>query len=159
MNDRTRLPSLGTMIAYRDPKAAIDWLEKAFGFETSLLVTDDAGNIAHSELRFGNGYIMVGGEWAGGEGMGGVTAKSPRSLGGANTQHVHVQMEAGIDAHCERARAAGATIIREPEDQSYGDRVYVALDPDGHAWSFGQTVRALSNTEMEGATGLKVKSS
>ena len=70
---------------------------------------------------------------------------------------MHVQLEKGIDAHCERARAAGAVIVREPADQFYGDRVYAARDPEGHVWSFAQTVRRVSREEAEKASGLKIE--
>jgi uncharacterized glyoxalase superfamily protein PhnB len=87
-------------------------------------------------MRFGDGedYIMVGSEWAD------FTA-SPASVGGKNTQTIHVHLNDGLDAHCARARAAGATIIREPADQFYGDRTYTAKDREGHVWSLAQTVR------------------
>ncbi|MGA2396423.1 MAG: VOC family protein, partial [Candidatus Lustribacter sp.] len=81
---------------------------------------------------------------------------SPASTGGKNTQILHVQLDAGIDAHCERARAAGATIIREPADEFYGDRVYSARDPEGHVWTFAQLVRAVSRSEAEKASGLTI---
>jgi uncharacterized glyoxalase superfamily protein PhnB len=67
-----------------------------------------------------------------------------------------VQLRDGIDAHCARAHAAGAVITREPEDQFSGDRVYAARDPEGHVWSFGQTLRQVSREEAEQATGLKI---
>lgn len=70
---------------------------------------------------------------------------------------VHVQIEDSIDAHCERARKAGAEILQEPIDQFYGDRTYHAHDPDGHVWTFGQTVRHVSREEAEQATGLKIE--
>jgi uncharacterized glyoxalase superfamily protein PhnB len=148
MTEMSHRATLGSALAYRDPKAAIDWLEKAFGFETTLLLTDNDGNVAHSELSFGDGYIMVGNEWA-------ENIKSPASVGGANTQTIHIQLTEGIDAHCERARAAGATIIQEPEDQFYGDRTYRALDPEGHMWTFGQTMRVMTPEEWDAASGLK----
>ena len=59
----------------------------------------------------------------------------------------------------ERARAAGAVILAEPEDQFYGDRTYRARDPEGHVWTFGQTVRYVPETEWEAASGLKVAKS
>ena len=62
--------------------------------------------------------------------------KSPASVGGANTQLVHVRLERDLDGHCERARKAGATIFQEPADQFYGDRTYRAFDHEGHCWSF-----------------------
>jgi uncharacterized glyoxalase superfamily protein PhnB len=45
-----------------------------------------------------------------------------------------------VDAHCERARAAGAAILREPEEPGIGARIYTAEDPEGHRWMFGQPV-------------------
>lgn len=149
MSDAFPRPSLGTAVYYLDPFAALDWLEKAFGFERQFVVTDNDGQLAHSEMRFGNGYIMVCRAWA--EDM-----ASPQSIGGKNTQSVHVQLDDGIDAHCARARAAGAVITREPADQFYGDRVYAGRDPEGHVWSFGQTVSKVSREEAEQRSGLKI---
>ena len=62
-----------------------------------------------------------------------------------------------MDAHCGRARAAGATILAEPSDQFYGDRTYRAVDLEGHVWSFGQTVRQVSREQAEAASGLKIE--
>lgn len=142
-------PTLSMGISYKDPRAALAWLERAFGFEVSFIVEGEDGSVAHSEMRLGDGVIMVGGEWD-------ERHRSPASIGGVNTQSVHVQLGADIDAHCARARAAGAVIIREPADQFYGDRVYGALDPEGHVWTFGQTVRAMTYKEMENAGGMKI---
>jgi uncharacterized glyoxalase superfamily protein PhnB len=149
MDDPFRRPSLGSAVFYRDPLAALDWLEKAFGFERTMVITDADGNLGHSEMKFGDGYIMVGPEWT-------HHVASPASVGGKNTQSVHVQLKDGSDAHCERARSAGAVIVRDLEDQFYGDRTYSAKDPEGHVWSFGQTVRRVSREEAEQASGLKI---
>jgi uncharacterized glyoxalase superfamily protein PhnB len=147
-----RRPTFGSAVFYRDPSAALDWLEKAFGFQRSMVITDQQGKLAHSEMRFGDGdgYLMVGSEWA-------EFVASPASVGGKNTQTIHVHMNHGIDAHCARARAAGATIIREPADQFYGDRSYMARDPEGHVWSFAQTVRYVTREEAEKTSGLKIE--
>jgi uncharacterized glyoxalase superfamily protein PhnB len=158
----THRSTFGPAVFYRDPRAALEWLEKAFGFETTLLITDEAGNVAHSEMNFGDGYIMVGGEWSGRiawEDPAMRNIKAPGSVGGANTQNVHVQLTEDIDAHCERARAAGARIEQEPETQFYGDRTYRAVDLEGHMWTFGQTVKVMSQDEWAAASGLKVTSS
>jgi uncharacterized glyoxalase superfamily protein PhnB len=114
MDDPFRRPTFGSAVFYREPLAALEWLEKAFGFERSMVITDKDGKLAHSEMKFGDGYIMVGSEWAD-------FVASPASISGKNSQSIHVHLKDGIDAHCERARAAGATIIREPADQFYGD--------------------------------------
>src|SRR3546814_8165772 len=100
---------------------------------TDLLDAD--GNLAHSEMEYGNSSIMVGNEWSDDH-------RSPANLGGKNTQTVHVQLGRGedIDAHCETARAAGADIVAAPETQYYGDRTYRAKDPEGPNWTFGFTV-------------------
>ncbi|PXW28123.1 VOC family protein [Paraburkholderia caballeronis] len=150
MSETFRRPTFGSAVYYRDPFAALDWLEKAFGFTRQFVVSDDSGRLCHSEMRFGDGYLMVCGEWPG------MPSTSPAAVDGRNTQSVHVQLHDGLDAHCERARAAGAKIVREPEDQFYGDRVYVAIDPEGHLWSFVQTVRDVSREEAERASELKI---
>jgi uncharacterized glyoxalase superfamily protein PhnB len=79
------------------------------------------------------------------------------SICGKNTQTIHVHLNDGLDAHCARSRAAGATIIREPADQFYGDRTYTAKDPEGHVWSFAQTVRYVAGENAEKASGLKIE--
>ena len=144
-----RAANLSSAVCYQDPKAALEWLEKAFGFETAMVITDAQGNLAHSEMRFGDSLVMIGNEWS-------ASHKSPKSIGGLNTQTVHVHLESDIDAHCARARAAGATILQEPADQFYGDRTYRASDPEGHIWTFGQTVRVVTREEAAQASGLKI---
>jgi len=143
-------PNLISAVCYRDPKAALIWLEKAFGFELVFLVEDAEGNLGHSEMRFGNACVMVGNEWSDDH-------KSPASVGGKNTQTVHIQLSEGdLDAHCERARAAGAEIIVAPATQFYGDRTYRCKDPEGHIWTVARTVESVSVEEMERRTGLKI---
>jgi uncharacterized glyoxalase superfamily protein PhnB len=115
-----------------------------------MVIKDKDGNLGHSEMRFAGGLIYVGSEWAD-------HVCSPASVGGKNTQSIHVHIQDGIDAHCERARAAGAVIVREPEDQFYGDRVYMAKDLEGHVWSFGQSVRQVTREEAEAASGLTIE--
>ena len=150
MKDPFRRSSFGSQVFYRDPWAALDWLEKAFGFERSMVISDKDGRLGHAQMRFGDGYLMVGSEWVD-------FVASPTSVGGKNTQSIHVQLPDGIDAHCERARAAGAAILMEPADQFYGDRTYRARDLEGHVWTFAQTVRSVSREEAERASGLKIE--
>ena len=142
--------TIGPVIWYRDPRAAIAWLETAFGFERRLVVEGDDGTIAHSELTLGDGYIMVVGPPR-------EKAVSPMQFGGRATQSVHVQLTAGVDEHYARARAAGAAITRDLATQAYGDRVYVCTDLEDHPWSFGQTVQVLSDDQVAEATGHTLK--
>lgn len=134
---------------YRDPRAAIAWLQKAFGFEVAMLIETPDGAIAHAELSLGDALIMVGGEWD-------ADHLSPASVGGRNTQSIHIQIDTSLDAHFERARAAGAGIYAEPETQFYGDRTYRCRDPEGHIWTVGQTVARVTADEAAAATGLKI---
>ncbi|MDR3510826.1 MAG: VOC family protein [Caulobacteraceae bacterium] len=145
-----RRPSLTSCPCYRDAKAALVWLEEAFGFEPSMVILGPDGEVAHSEMRFGDGLIMVGNEWS-------ENHSSPLRLEGRNTQTIHVQLDEDVDAHCERARRAGAEIIQPPETQFYGDRTYRARDLEGHIWTFGQTVQVLSEDEWTKAGGVTVR--
>lgn len=140
-------------VFYKDPIAAIRWLEKAFGFEVAALIMDGDGNLAHSEIKFAGASLNVGGEWEGPI-VGPARMRSPASVEGINTQFLRFHLESGIDEHCERARAAGARIVAEPEDQFYGDRVYRALDPEGHVWNFAQEVAAFDPDAMHEKMGL-----
>jgi uncharacterized glyoxalase superfamily protein PhnB len=141
-------PAFIPSLAYKNNRAALAWLETAFGFEPSEILSDGSGNIVHAEMTYGDGVVMIGGEWAD-------WTRSPASLGGKNTQRVHVQIEQGIDEHCARARQAGAKIVMEPADQFYGARTYIATDLEGHYWTFAQTVRGVSKQEMENASGFR----
>lgn len=145
-------------VFYQDPLAALKWLERAFQFDTTALVTDAEGKVGHAEMTFQGGVIQVGGEWEGPP-VGATRMRSPRSVEGINTQFIRVHLTDGLDAHCASARAEGARIVAEPEDQFYGARVYRALDPEGHLWNFSQEVRVVSGEDMEAASGLKIRSS
>lgn len=125
-------PSLMAYPTYADPKAAMAFLEAAFGFETDVLVLGEDDEVVHAEMRFGDSKIGVGTVWS-------ERIASPKELG-KSTASVHVQMQTDIDAHFEQAVKAGAEVIRPPGTQPYGDRTYVAADLDGNIWSFGQTV-------------------
>ena len=150
MDDPFRRPTMGSAVFYKDPLAALDWLENAFGFERSMIITDLDGKLAHAEMRFGDGYIMVGSEWID-------YVASPASTGGKVTQTINVHLDDGIDAHCARAQAAGAVILRPLNDEFYGDRTYSVRDPEGHVWSFAQTIRLVSREDAEKASGLKIE--
>jgi uncharacterized glyoxalase superfamily protein PhnB len=150
MSARPNRPAIIPALSYQDPRAALDWLQKAFGFEIEMVIEDEAGNPVHSELRYADGVIMVGAEWN-------ADTKSPASLGRKCTQTVHTHMTENIDAHCERARKAGAEILQEPATQFYGDRTYRARDPEGHIWTFGQTVQVMAPAEWDKAGGVKTR--
>jgi uncharacterized glyoxalase superfamily protein PhnB len=131
-------PRISSAVSYEDPAKAIDWLCNAFGFEVRLKVEAGDGSIVHSELVFGEGVIMLGGEKND-------YRQSPRAINGANTQNMMIYVD-DIEAHCKRAREAGARIVSEPTTTDYGeeywaDRGYEAEDLDGHHWWFSQRLR------------------
>jgi uncharacterized glyoxalase superfamily protein PhnB len=111
---------------YKDAPAAIAWLGKAFGFTEHAVYPGPDGTIAHAELALGAGIIMLGSMKDDAFGM-----KSPRDLGGVN------QRLYDTDALYERAKAAGAEIVRELADTDYGSRDFMCRDLEGHLWSFG----------------------
>jgi hypothetical protein len=88
MDDPFRRPALTPSVFYRDPWAALDFLEQAFGFERSMVITDQDGRLAHCELRFGDSLIYLGSEWTD-------YIASPASIDGKNTQSVHVHSRTG----------------------------------------------------------------
>jgi uncharacterized glyoxalase superfamily protein PhnB len=127
------------MVSYEDVAAAIDWLAEAFGFhESGQRYTDADGRVTHAELELGGATVVLG--WPGSD------YHSPTHHA-AECEHarrwlatpwvidgVHVTVD-DVDAHYERARAAGATILRELEDLPFG-RLYSAADLEGHRWMF-----------------------
>ncbi len=118
---------------YRDAPAAIEWLCNAFGFEKMLVVPGEGRTIAHAQLVFGNGMIMLG---SAGNTEFDKLQKPPSDLGGVGTQSCYIVVE-DTDAHHARAVAAGAEIIIDIKDEDYGGRGYSCRDPEGHLWNFG----------------------
>ena len=115
-------------LTYDDAPAAIEWLCRAFGFKKRLVVPDAKGGVMHSELSLGPGVIMVSSpKPADGR-------VSPRNA--ARSQGVCVRVD-DPDAHCARAKAAGAEVVRDIKDEEYGARGYQVKDLEGHSWYFG----------------------
>lgn len=118
-------------LRYTDAYGAIDWLCRAFGFERQGVYDGPGNTVAHAQLTLGGAVLMLGSARDGGAYPG----KTPQQLGGI-TGSIYVYV-AAPDAHCSRARAAGARIALEPYDTDYGSREYAAYDPEGYWWSFG----------------------
>jgi uncharacterized glyoxalase superfamily protein PhnB len=127
MNERR--PKVYPCLAYRDPAAAIDFLQRAFGFSPLLTVPGEDGVIMHAELSLGDEVVMLGGSkpdlgWV-----------SPLDLPALNATVCFFIDE--VDAHYARAVASGARIVRALRDTNYGSREYSVKDPEGHEWHFG----------------------
>lgn len=120
-------------LRYRNAKAAIDWLCRAFGFERHLVVPGEGEQIVHAQLSFGAGMIMLG---SARDDDFGKLMTHPDETGGRETMSAYV-IVADADAHCARAKAAGAKIVRDIQDEDHGGRAYSCRDPEGHLWNFG----------------------
>jgi uncharacterized glyoxalase superfamily protein PhnB len=132
----THRPTIVPQVPYQDISAALAFLERAFGFReipTARFVRAD-GELLHATVEFGNSLVGVGGQGHHG-------AISPMS-GGGESQFISVQVD-DVDAHYQRAVAAGARIANELRDHSWGERTYWALDLEGHRWRFGQPIRGV----------------
>ena len=126
---------------YRDVAGALQFLTTAFGCEERVRMPAPDGTVAHAEVAFENGMVMMGNP--------GPDYKNPQQLG-HRTQLIYIYVD-DVDGHFERAQAAGATIVAPPEDKFYGDRAYLAEDPEGHQWNFAEHVRDVSAEEMKTA--------
>jgi PhnB protein len=128
-------------LLYEDVAGALDWLAEAFGFEEVLRHEGPDGSVNHAEMRVGGESIMMGDP--------GPDYRNPKRLG-TRTSQLYVMVD-DVDAHYERAKAAGAEISKELTAEDYGHRRYDACDPEGQLWSFAQAVREVPADEW-GAT-------
>lgn len=138
-------PDVIPMLTYEDGSAALAWLARVFGFHERFRL-GEGERIGHAEMVAGTGVIMLAGMGVGGD------YQSPRRLRETHEparrmaatpyviNGVHVVV-ADVDAHFQHARAEGATILSEPQDEPYG-RLYRAEDLEGHRWMFLQQPKA-----------------
>ena len=113
------------VLIYPDVRAAVAWLERAFGFSERLQIGEDH----RSQVSVGDGAVIIGD----------VRGDRIPPRAGETTHSVMVRVEDAA-SHCERARAAGARIVDELTDHMYGERQYTAADPAGHQWTFSETL-------------------
>jgi uncharacterized glyoxalase superfamily protein PhnB len=118
-------------LLYEDGEAALDWLANAFGFRLVDRTTGGAGGL-HAEMDVGDGSRIYLGSPPNPE------FKNPAEVGRTSSLYILV---ADVDAHYERARAAGAEIVEEPNDLPFGHRRYGCRDPQGHEWFFATPIR------------------
>ena len=119
-------------LRYRDAPAMIDWLQRAFGFRKHVVYEDEDGTVAHAQLTYGGGMIMLGS--AKDDAFGQLVG--PLDAGARQTQTIYVAVD-DPDAHHGIASAAGAEIVMPLTDQHYGSRDYICRDPEGNLWCFG----------------------
>lgn len=130
--NRTVATIIPTM-RYRDAATALEWLCTAFGFEKRMVVPGEGDMIAHAQLVFGNGMIMLG---SARDDEFGTLQRPPSEKDAPVTQSPYIIVH-DVDAHYERAVAAGAEIVMPLRDEDYGGRDYSCRDPEGYLWNFG----------------------
>jgi uncharacterized glyoxalase superfamily protein PhnB len=118
-------------MGYADARAAVEWLCNAFGLEKLAVVEGDDGRISHAELTLGGDAIVMLGSIQNDT----LGLRVPREIG-AITGGIYVAVD-DLEAHYDRAQAAGAEIVQELTDDGFGGR-YSALDLEGHPWGFGR---------------------
>ena len=124
-------PTICPYVFYEDGMVAMEWLTRAFGFRERFRTMHDDGSLGHCEMELGEGVIMMGS---------GPGYKSPAHLGQTTVGlYVHVD---DVEAHYQRAVAAGADVDGPPVDKPYGVRSYGAVDCEGHQWWFSQPLPA-----------------
>ena len=125
----------------RNAPSAIAWYVDVFGAREKFRLAEPAGRVGHAELELGSAVLMLSEEYPE------LGLVGPETIGRASSSiHLHV---ADADALIAKAKAAGATVTREPTDQFYGERSGAIRDPFGHEWLIGHELEALSPAEMQ----------
>ncbi len=133
MSELPEHASIIPTMRYKDARKAIDWLCEAFGFSKHLVVDGVDDSIAHAQLTYRNGMIMLA---SSGTGQFDGLQKTPAAVGGVGTQSPYIVVP-DADAHYAAAVRAGARIVYDIKNEDYGGRGYSCLDPEGHLWNFG----------------------
>jgi uncharacterized glyoxalase superfamily protein PhnB len=120
-------------LRYRNAPAAMEWLCATFGFEKQHIIANEDGTIAHAQLTFGTGMIMLATVSSTEYGQ---YMKQPDEIGGSETQTAYVFVP-DADVVYHRAKAAGATIVVDIRDENYPGRLFTCRDLEGHIWTIG----------------------
>lgn len=120
---------------------AIEFYTQAFGAAEKFRLVEPGGRVGHAELDFGGTTLMLSEEFPE------YGIKGPSSVGGTTVSiHLHVD---DADALLRQAVAAGAQVVREPQDHFYGERSGTVRDPFGHEWNIGHSIEEVSPEEMQ----------
>ncbi len=118
---------------YRNAPAAIEWLCNVLGFARHAVYAGPDGSIQHAELTLGGGMIMLGSIR---DNEARPYMKQPDEIGGAETRSEYIVVSDADEVY-RRVKAAGAEIVTDIRDQSYGGRDFTCRDPEGRVWSVG----------------------
>lgn len=126
--------TLISSLRYRNALAGIDWLVRAFGFEKKAVYIGPNDTVAHAELTFGSGMVMLGSVSK--EGDYAKLMVQPDEIDFRETKGIYVVVP-DADAVYATAKAAGAEMVMDIRDMEYGGRAFTCRDPEGHLWSVG----------------------
>lgn len=127
-------------LAVDDAAQAIEYYKKAFGATELVRMDAPGGAIGHAELQIGDSRVMLADPFPQ------ASTKPPKELGGTSVS-IFMYVE-DVDAFVKQAVDAGATVLMEPADQFWGDRLGTIQDPFGHAWSIASHVEDLTPEEI-----------
>jgi PhnB protein len=130
-------------LSVRNASEMIEFYKKVFGAVETMRLNQPDGRIGHAELRIHGAAIMLADEFPE------MDFLSPKSLGSKRSPvSIHLYVE-NVDKVYELALAAGATSLREPADQFYGERNAQVRDPSGHCWDLSTQIEEVSPAEMQ----------
>jgi PhnB protein len=141
---RTAATSVGPVTPYivvRGADRAMAFYTQVFGAREDFRLSEPDGKVGHAELLLGDSRLMLADEYPD------FGALGPAAIGGTPVSlHLYV---ADVDATVALAEAQGATVLRVPKDEFYGDRSAQLLDPFGHRWIIATRGEAVSPQEMQ----------
>ena len=120
---------------------ALDFYVRAFKATEIYRLAEPDGKIGHAEFEIGNSRLMISDEYPD------FGALSPQSVGGSPIK-IHLRVD-DVDAFVKAAVAEGATMLRPPKDQFFGERNSMIADPFGHGWYVTTQVEDVSPAEMQ----------
>ena len=132
--------SVTPYLVVKDAAKAIEFYKQAFGAAEKNRMTQPDGRIGHAEIQIGDSRIMLADEFPERNIVG------PESLGNTPAM-IHLYVE-DVDAVAKQAVAAGAEEIRPVQDQFYGDRSGMFVDPFGHKWNISTHKEDVSAEEI-----------
>ena len=141
------IPWITPSLTVRDIPRSMKFYQQAFGFDIGMSMPDDSGEIAYADMQYKGAMaamLMRRGSW-------GSDIPTPKDAQLASPVSLYVYCD-DVDALFAQAKAAGATIASEPEDQFWGDRTASFTDPDGHSWNFATRVKEMQQPPAQTQT-------
>ncbi len=133
--------SLSPYLAAKDAAAALEFYKQAFGAVENYRLNGPDGRIGHAEFTINGARLMIADEYPD------FGALSPQTIGGSPIKlHIYVD---NADATIAQAVKAGATLVREPKDEFFGDRSGMVTDPFGYSWFVAHKIEEVSPEEMQ----------